>query len=157
MKSLKLTKQITAGPKNAKVAKLTATPAGQKALHESEAVGGIRLAVVRELVKQSNDLTDLLRELDQHGPLVLPILVPLPGAPRKGAPYKAVIPHGIAQFWELPAFRAGSHVLTTKSTATPAQMLKDATALALKMNPVAHINNSEKIIPVAQVTRITLA
>lgn len=150
LKSLKLTKQAKVGPKNAQVAKIAATPAGQKTLHAAEAVGGIRVALVSELVKQSTALSTLLHALEQHGPLVLPMLSPIPGAPRKGPAYKTAIQQGIAKFGELPAFRDDKHMPTPKGNATPAQMLKESLTLALQKQPAGQIAGVEKIIPVAQ-------
>ena len=99
LKSLKLIKQTTTGPKGAKIAMLQMTPSGRVVLPESPGTGGIRVGLVRQLVAQSSTLSALLGALDEQGPLRRPVLSRQPGAPSRGAPYVQAIEDGVAQFW----------------------------------------------------------
>jgi hypothetical protein len=155
LKSLKLAKQVTVGPREARVAKLAPTPLGQMLLREAPVASAIRPDLVRHLVASSPELTTLLRALDQDGPVIIPVLSAEPGAPRRGVAYTTAVEEGLAQYWTLSApsrRNGGSHALSAavgRKKPTPAQLMKEAQADAVKQHAAAQVKPFDTAIALA--------
>ena len=154
LKSLKLIKQTTTGPKGAKIAMLQMTPSGRVVLPESPGTGGIRVGLVRQLVAQSSTLSALLGALDEQGPLRRPVLSRQPGSPSRGAPYVQAIEDGVAQFWS--TLLSGTHQTrplssgASKRKPTPAQILAAAQASAFTHHLAGSLPRLDQLVPLAQ-------
>jgi len=155
LKSIKVAKQTATGPKGASVAKLAATSLGQTLLKEAPVASGIRPELVRHLVVSSSELTRLLQALDQQGPVAVPVLNLIPGTQRRRGAYNKGVEDGLAQFWALPSQAShygGSHGLSAipgGKKPTPAQLIKQAQADALKRHAAAQVKSFDTVVTLA--------
>src|SRR5262249_8324680 len=98
LKSLKLVKQTSSGPRNVTVVKVSVTSLGSEILREKPEVGSIRIGLVGLLVDQSSPLRALLHAINEHGPISRPTASPRPGTPRKGAAFNRSLIEGLDQY-----------------------------------------------------------
>jgi hypothetical protein len=154
-KALKLLKQTKTGPRNAQVTKVSVTPDGRDMLGEQPVIGGVRPRLASLLVSKNPELTLLLRALEEHGPLVQPVLSLIVGAPRKGRPYAEAIEQGLEKFW---AQGTPARMHSTNETngmprtrrATARQLLDVAKAEALARHPAGALRQLDKVVPLVR-------
>lgn len=151
LKNLKLAKQTMTGPKDKRVAGLTITSLGHSLLTEAPVTGGLRPAFVQHLVASSPELTAILQALDQDGPLLVPGLNLIPGAPRKGAAYTQALEQGLSHFLSSSSQsgRAGGDTATLGAARgkkpTPAQLVKQAQANALTRHAAGKLKSLDTL------------
>ncbi|MGO8947067.1 MAG: hypothetical protein ACLQUY_05270 [Ktedonobacterales bacterium] len=154
LKTLKLAKQTSVGPKNGKIPYLSITAEGRSLLGVESAVGGIQSGLVHLLVSRSPDLLALLQALQDHGPLVQPILNLTMNAPRKGSTaYKQAVLAGVAAFrtrFSLLEFPAANVSTGTRNRAvrqpSPKQLLDTVATEALQLHPVHAVKQIDKLV-----------
>lgn len=163
-KTLKLLRQVQTGPRDARVTKVYVTPEGRDILGERPTIGGLRPQFTQLLVSKSPELQTLLCALNEHGPLVQPVLSLMVGAPRKGKPYSEAIEQGLEQFWTHAAQTNGHHSLSENGTSngaakaqklTPKQVLDSAKARAAANHPASKLKQLDKLAPLASVLGLT--
>ena len=145
LKSLKLAKQTSSGPKNAKVVTVSVTSLGSEVLNEKPAAGSIRVGLVGLLIDQSPPLRTLLHAFHDHGPLSRPIAHPRSGTPRKGTAFNRALLEGLASY-------VGTvHSLPPRSAArkTASQQLAEVSAQVAGRHPVSALPSAAKLVLLA--------
>ena len=150
-KALNFAKSSVTGGKNARVQRLTVTPEGRSALSDSPATGGIRVALASRLVAYSPHLTALLSDLEQRGPVMLPILRRRPGAPTRGAAYTRSVLEGLQQVQEVLGRHGTQSAARAEGQRAPsvAKLLADARIAALVQRPGANVKNLDTVVELA--------
>jgi hypothetical protein len=155
LKNLKLAKQTMTGPSDARVAELAITSLGHSLLTEALVAGGIRPAFVRHLVASSPELKTFLQALGQDGPLLVPGLSLIPGAPRKGAAYTQALEQGLSRFLASSSQpgrdgRDNANVSAARGKKpTPAQLVKQAQSLALMRHAAGELKSLDTLVSLA--------
>jgi hypothetical protein len=148
LKSLKLLKQTSIGPRDARLIQLTTTPVGRELLAEKPEASNVRVGLVSLLIQQSPALKRLLTTLDNAGPLSRPVASPLPGTPSKGATFNRSVLDGLTHYASRLRLPSQPSAPSAKRP-TASQALKAAITQATQRHPVSDIPSLEKLMLLA--------
>ncbi len=149
LKSLKLIKEASSGPKGAKIKKLVPSPVGQQAFSSQEVIGWISLPIVKLLTTQNTDLKNFLQILEEAPPLELPILRPTPLAPKKKEAAQKLLQTGLIEFgrkWHQE--QQMEQIFLAKIP--QAKAVKQALDIAIAQHPLKKIASLETLLSIAE-------